>query len=48
MEGVIKMLSAAEVTRPGSGSSEVKLVKRVSSKKTELKFTEQLLESNMC
>ena len=47
-EGVIKMLDAAEVTRPGSSASGVKLVKRVSGKSTELKYTEQVLEDNMC
>jgi hypothetical protein len=41
------MLSVAEVTRPGSSSS-MKLVKRVSGKSTELKYTEQVLEDNMC
>ena len=48
MEGVSKMLSAAEITRPGSSESEVKLVKRVSGKGSELKYTEQVLEDGLC
>jgi len=47
MEGVIKMLNAAEITRPGASSS-MKLVKRVSGKGSDLKYTEQLLEDGMC
>lgn len=42
------MLSAAEATRPGISNSEVKLIKRVSGKDSELKYTEQVLEDGLC
>jgi hypothetical protein len=42
------MLSAAEATRPGSSDSGLRLVKRVSGKDSGLKYTEQLLEDNLC
>ena len=42
------MLSAAEATRPGSSDSGMKLIKRVSGKDSELKYTEQLIEDGLC
>jgi len=42
------MLSAAEFTRPGSSDSGKKLIKRVSGKNTELKYSEQMLEDGLC
>ena len=42
------MLSAAEATRPGSSDSGMKLIKRVSGKGTELKYTEQMIEDGLC
>ena len=48
MKGVINMLSAAEITRPGASESATKLVKRVAGKSQELKYTEQLLEDGIC
>ena len=47
-EGVVKMLSAAEATRPGSSESGVRLVKRVAGKGSDLKYTEQMLEDGLC
>jgi len=42
------MLSAAEITRPGASESGMSLVKRVPSKGSDLKYTEQLLEDGLC
>ena len=42
------MLSAAEATRPGSSDSGMRLIKRVSGKDSDLKYTEQLLEDGLC
>ena len=42
------MFSAAESTRPGASDSGMKLVKRVSGKGSDLKYTEQMLEDGLC
>lgn len=42
------MLSVTEFTRPGSSDSGKKLVQRVSSKGSDLKYTEQMLEDGLC
>ncbi len=42
------MFSAAEVTRPGSSDSGMKLMKRVSGKSEDLKYTDQSLEDGLC
>ena len=42
------MLSAAEFTRPGASDSGMRLIKRVSGKGSDLKYTEQTLEDGLC